>query len=390
MKKLIALMLLFSSMFAMAQTPQAINYQAIASDENGPIVNADVTIEVKVLQMAEVVYTETHVTSTNPFGHYNLQIGLGTATFADFAGLDWAAGNMSLEIGMDQAGGTNYQNVGVAPLLAVPYAIHALNGPIGPTGPEGPPGSAGNAGENGYDGLDGAEGPSGQQGPTGPDGVMGPPGNSGAEGSVAADGADGADGTFCFDLNGNGMGDGDEDMNGDGIFDSADCNTPWTAQAGSVSVSADVGIGISSPSEALHVIGNICHTGTSAACSDERYKTKITEIKSALEAITSLRGVTYNWKVDEFPAKNFTSQEQLGVIAQEVDALFPQIVLTDENGFKSVDYGKLTAVLTEAVKEQQNQINNLQQKHTQLRTTVGNRLEALEALLLESGSTENN
>jgi len=56
----------------------------------------------------------------------------------------------------------------------------------------------------------------------------------------------------------------------------------------------NVGIGTTAPSEALHVVGNICYTGTSGACSDQRYKTQITEIKNALDAIMSLRGVTYD------------------------------------------------------------------------------------------------
>ena len=75
----------------------------------------------------------------------------------------------------------------------------------------------------------------------------------------------------------------------------------------------------------------------------------------------------------------------MGVIAQEVEALFPQIVLTDKAGFKSVDYGKLTAVLIEAVKEQQVQIAGLQKGQQ----AFDSRIETLEAILLESGSAEN-
>ena len=381
MKNLLPLMLLFCSLFVMAQAPNAINYQAIASDGSGAIANADVSVEVELLQMGVVVYTETHAITTNEFGHYTLQVGLGSTTFGDFASLDWQLGNMSLGIAMDTEGGTNYQALGEAPMLAVPYALYALSG--GTPGATGPAGPTGPQGEDGFDGEDAQAGPQGPQGETGPQGNSGPAGSTGNDGSDGADGNDGSDGLNCWDFNGNGIANASEDQNSDGLFNALDCVSAWSQQAGNVSVTGNVGIGTSAPAEALHVIGNICYTGTSGACSDERYKTEITQIKNALEAILSLRGVTYDWKVDEFPAKNFTEQEQLGVIAQEVEAFFPQIVLTDLNGFKSVDYGKLTAVLIEAVKDQQSQIAQLQQSERQMNETFTSRLETLESLLLE-------
>jgi len=56
----------------------------------------------------------------------------------------------------------------------------------------------------------------------------------------------------------------------------------------------------------------------------------------------------------------FNDERQLGFSAQEVEKLFPEIVMTDDNGYKSVDYGRLTPVLVEAIKEQQQQIIKLQ------------------------------
>lgn len=69
-----------------------------------------------------------------------------------------------------------------------------------------------------------------------------------------------------------------------------------------------------------------------------------------------LNGVTYHWRTDEFPQKNFTDSLQIGVIAQEVEKIYPHLVFTDTDGYKSVDYSKLTPILLEAIKEQQQMI----------------------------------
>ena len=89
------------------------------------------------------------------------------------------------------------------------------------------------------------------------------------------------------------------------------------------------------------------------AFSDERLKSDITTLKSSLERVLQMRGVSYTRN------DNVEGGEQIGVIAQEVEKLYPQVVLTadDEQGTKSVDYGRLTAVLIEAVKELSELVN---------------------------------
>nr|WP_236049424.1 tail fiber domain-containing protein [Hymenobacter negativus] len=72
-----------------------------------------------------------------------------------------------------------------------------------------------------------------------------------------------------------------------------------------------------------------------------------------------LRGVTYYWRRAEFPAKQFEARRQLGFIAQEIEPFYPEMVSTDADGYKSVDYSRLTPVLVEALKEQQQQIEAL-------------------------------
>ena len=90
------------------------------------------------------------------------------------------------------------------------------------------------------------------------------------------------------------------------------------------------------------------------AYSDERLKDNIETIENGLDKVEQLRGVTYTR--DE--------KESIGVIAQEVEKILPEIVLTadDEMGTKSVDYSRLTAVLIEAVKELSARVKELEGK----------------------------
>jgi hypothetical protein len=101
----------------------------------------------------------------------------------------------------------------------------------------------------------------------------------------------------------------------------------------------------------LEVGGNICAVGTIGACSDARYKTDITVLEGALAQLSRIRGVNFNWRTDEFPDKNFRTDRDLGFIAQELKEVVPQVVTLGKDGYYSVDYGRLTPILVEAVKE---------------------------------------
>ena len=127
----------------------------------------------------------------------------------------------------------------------------------------------------------------------------------------------------------------------------------------------NVTIGGSNPVEKLEVCGNIKASGTitasqSISCSsDVRFKKNISPLTGALDNVSKLRGVTYNWKQDEFPERNFNTDLQIGVIAQEVEAVYPQLVVTGKDGYKSVDYSRLTPILLEAIKELKTENNDL-------------------------------
>jgi hypothetical protein len=127
----------------------------------------------------------------------------------------------------------------------------------------------------------------------------------------------------------------------------------------------NVGIGTSSPAQKLHVLGNILATGTITP-SDYRYKKNIHPLENALAKLQQLNGVTYEMNRQAFPEWNFEDTRQYGLIAQEAEKIFPEIVKTiDTKGYKGVDYVKLIPVLVEAIKEQQKQIVILKEQNLQ-------------------------
>ncbi|MBO7433796.1 MAG: tail fiber domain-containing protein, partial [Salinivirgaceae bacterium] len=91
--------------------------------------------------------------------------------------------------------------------------------------------------------------------------------------------------------------------------------------------------------------------GTLQTSSDIRYKTEIKPLERALDKVLTLSGVTYKWRASEFPEQHFDNKTHIGVIAQEVEKVFPELVNTDESGYKSVEYANIAPVLIEAIKE---------------------------------------
>jgi hypothetical protein len=109
---------------------------------------------------------------------------------------------------------------------------------------------------------------------------------------------------------------------------------------------------------ALWVQGNAWSTGAFLS-SDARYKKNITEIENALDKIMKIRGTSFVFRTDEFKDYQFEEGLQFGFIAQELENVLPEMVKTDSNGYKSVNYNEMIPVLVEALKEQQKQINEL-------------------------------
>ena len=107
-------------------------------------------------------------------------------------------------------------------------------------------------------------------------------------------------------------------------------------------------------STGVTVTGALTATGNITAFSDETLKTDINTINNALGTVGKLRGVSYKWKEN--------NEASIGVIAQEVEQVIPEVVHTSEhNGkeVKSVDYGKMVGVLIEAIKELKAEVEEL-------------------------------
>jgi hypothetical protein len=130
----------------------------------------------------------------------------------------------------------------------------------------------------------------------------------------------------------------------------------------------NVGIGTTAPSVRLQVSGDII-ANSIAGSSDLRFKTNVRSISSPLEKVKSLRGVYFNWDQKSFPNKDFSDKTELGFIAQEVEKVLPEVVSKDNSSeeYRSVKYDKVVALLVEAIKEQQKQIDSLKSQVKKLK-----------------------
>lgn len=122
-----AIMLLSIQLFA--QAPQGFNYQGVARNFAGePLPGQNISIKVSILNSSPtgtVVYTETHILTTNNMGLFTINIGNGT-TIDNFEDISWATGDSKwLKIEMDVTGGSSYILMGTSQLLSVPYALYS-------------------------------------------------------------------------------------------------------------------------------------------------------------------------------------------------------------------------------------------------------------------------
>ncbi len=135
-----------------------------------------------------------------------------------------------------------------------------------------------------------------------------------------------------------------------GMVDIGDGTNNWATGVGDLYVQ-----------DVLEVDGTIYSAGY-VNTSDARWKKDIVPVDDALNKILQLNGVNFNWKSDEYPEEGFSEDRQIGFIAQEVEQILPELVHSDQNNYKGVSYDKITAVLVEAIKEQQQMIEELKQE----------------------------
>ena len=112
---------------SMAQIPEAFNYQAVARDGSGNILqNQSLTAIMGVYSGAGgaiLEYEETHSVTTSDYGVFTAKIGTGTANFGDFGAIDWGAAVYFLKVEIDDGGG--FVNLGKTQMISVPFAMHA-------------------------------------------------------------------------------------------------------------------------------------------------------------------------------------------------------------------------------------------------------------------------
>jgi hypothetical protein len=188
-------------------------------------------------------------------------------------------------------------------------ATSGTSGAQGNQGPNGNNGSTGPQGNQGPNGSNGADGPQGRQGPTGIDGTQGRQGPTGPQGAT-----------------GNPF--------GGGTF------TGGIAVQGAITATGDI---------------------TAFETSDRRLKEKIEPIVDALSKINKISGNTFDWK-EGFDEIHSHSGKDVGVIAQEIQEILPEIVVERSTGYLAVQYEKIIALLIEAIKEQQKQIEEIKEK----------------------------
>lgn len=96
--------------------------------------------------------------------------------------------------------------------------------------------------------------------------------------------------------------------------------------------------------------------------SDKRLKKNIEKVTNALDSLRKIRGVSYDWRADEFTDRHMQPGLQYGVIAQELEAIFPDMVTTETDGYKAVQYDSIIPVLIEATKELDDRHQDLEKR----------------------------
>ncbi len=132
----------------------------------------------------------------------------------------------------------------------------------------------------------------------------------------------------------------------------------------------NVGIGTTTPAAGnMLEVNGVVQMINWVKTSDARFKKDIEPIENALSKVLALRGITFNWDLSNAGNKNLDNNNHIGVLAQEVEQILPQVVSTADDAMKtkSVAYSDIIPVLIEAIKEQQKQIDELKNQIEQIK-----------------------
>ena len=124
---------------------------------------------------------------------------------------------------------------------------------------------------------------------------------------------------------------------------------PWASGSAGLRIDGN-GVAVAGT---LNVSGAINGNAAFASASDARFKKDVAPIADAMSVIEQLQGVRFSFDQASFPSKNFEAGRQLGFIAQQIESILPEVVRTDSEGYKSVQYSQLTPLLVEGMKAQQ-------------------------------------
>jgi len=414
----------------LAQTvPQGINYQAVARDASGAVlVNQSLIVQFSVISdvtTSTVSWQETHTATTNNHGLFTAIIGQGTTTSvgnsATFDAINWGASNHLLKVEVDYGNGI-LVDMGTTTLMSVPYALSAGstanalwqdNGfyitNIGGNGVmiDGNLDVMNDAHFNGFmTSIQGAifevlsnseffgdanfhNGVRRYTPESMPEDLTSKGYVDGSDAAImdsvnALDSAMTANalwqdnGFYITNIGGNEvMIDGNLDVMNDAHF-----NGFMTRIQGPIFEvwSNSEFFGDANFNQNVNISGDL-FAGGQLLSSDRRFKRDIVTVKNALSKVLQLRGVNYYWKQQEFPNRNFDEKLELGLIAQEVELIIPEIVAEAEDGYKAVEYQKLVALLIEAIKEQQTIIEGQKTEMADMSVELDSRLKALEDIL---------
>lgn len=242
------------------------------------------------------------------------------------------------------------------------------NGTNGATGTAGVDGATGVAGVNGATGSQGIQGASGSTGLTGATGIAGATGAAGSNGTNGATGATGPQGSAG--VNGATGPSGGVQNLANFVLIGATGNQGATGPSGAGWFGGALYLG---PQGATGVAwgatGSIRASNeiTAYYSSDERLKENIQPIENALGKLRKLKGVMFDWKDDVVEDRGgedgyFVRKHDTGVIAQEVEAVLPEVVVTRQDGYKAVRYEKIMGLVIQAIKELASEVEELKKR----------------------------
>ena len=122
--------------------------------------------------------------------------------------------------------------------------------------------------------------------------------------------------------------------------------------------------------------GALCAPGGVVCPSDLRLKKDVNPLENVLNKITAIQPISYNFK----DQTNYPKGHQIGFSAQEIEKTFPELVKKNDQGFLAVNYAQMSAVAIEAIKEQQDIINDQDNKISQLQQLIEKLNERVEKL----------